>query len=85
MRKQSTQDTAMHEQLNEYEQKIFELLAKRGATLTGDVAENVRPLFGTNKRQHSGAVKSWLVDLEKKGLVRRLDEEKPVCWARIIN
>jgi hypothetical protein len=73
----------MADQLNEYERKILDALDTRGATLTGEVAKAVQPIFGINQRQHSGAIRSWLVGLEKKGLVRRLDDQKPVCWVKV--
>ena len=60
-------------------------LDTRGATLTGEVAKAVQPPSGTNQRQHSGAIRSCLLGLEKKGLVRRLDDEKPICWVKISN
>ena len=38
--------------------------------------------FNRTKRQHSGDVRSWLLDMEKRGLVKRMDDQKPVCWLR---
>ncbi|CAB3698710.1 Uncharacterised protein [Achromobacter denitrificans] len=67
-------------ELSEYEKKVIAALAGPGALLTRDVADRVRPRFGSNQQQHSGAVRAWLLRLEKLGLVRRLDTEKPVCW-----
>ncbi|MFY1969612.1 hypothetical protein ACOTH0_15465 [Achromobacter xylosoxidans] len=67
-------------ELSEYEKKVLAALAGPGALLTRDVADRVRPRFGSNQQQHSGAVRAWLLRLEKLGLVRRLDTEKPVCW-----
>ena len=52
-------------------------------SLTRDVAARVRPMFGTSVYMHSATVRSWLLHLEKLGLVRRLDDEKPVCWVRV--
>lgn len=68
--------------LSTYEQKILSALDTQGGYTTGDVAGKVHPQFGSNKRQHSGAVRSWLINLEKRGLVRKLDEQKPVCWVK---
>lgn len=73
----------MIEPLTDYEHQILDLLSNKGATLAGDVAEYIQPRFGTNNRQHAGAVRKWLVSLEKQGLVRRLDNEKPVCWVKV--
>ena len=67
-------------ELTEYEKKVLAALAGPGALLTRDVADRVRPRFGNSQHQHSGAVRAWLMHLEKLGLVCRLDDEKPVCW-----
>lgn len=37
-------------------------------------------MFGNTNHMHSAAARSWLLHLEHLGLVRRLDDEKPVCW-----
>lgn len=66
--------------LTEYDKKVLAALDGPGALLTRDVAARVRPMAGLNQHQHSGAVRSWLLQLEKQGLVRRLDDQKPVCW-----
>lgn len=66
--------------LSEYEKKVLAALAGPGALLTRDVADRVRPRFGGSQHQHSAAIRAWLLHLEKLGLVRRLDTEKPVCW-----
>jgi len=62
--------------------EVFEALGDGpGAFTTKDIAERV-PRFGSNVHQQSGAVRSWLMVLEKRGLVKRLDDQKPVCWLR---
>lgn len=66
--------------LIEYEKKVLSALAGPGALLTRDVADRVRPRLGSSQHQHSGAVRALLLRLEKLGMVRRLDGEKPVCW-----
>lgn len=66
--------------LTEYDKKVLAALDGPGALLTRDVAARVSPMFGLNQYQHSGAVRSFLLQLEKQGLVRRLDDQKPVCW-----
>jgi phage head maturation protease len=70
----------MSHQLTEYDKKILAALDTRGAFTTSQVAAKVAPMFGHNKRTHSGAVRSWLLRLEAAGLVKRLDNQKPVCW-----
>ncbi|WP_150670963.1 hypothetical protein [Pandoraea anhela] len=69
--------------LSEYDKKILGILDARGAYTTADVAKRVEPQFGHNRRTHSGAVRSWLLNLERQGLVRRLDDQKPVCWLKV--
>ncbi|AZW31529.1 hypothetical protein [Bordetella bronchiseptica] len=66
--------------MEEYEKKVLAALDRPGAMLTRDVAAKVRPMFGHSTYTHSGAVRSWLLSLEKQGLVTRLDDKKPVCW-----
>lgn len=66
--------------LSEYEKRVLAALPADGGLLTRDVAAKVRPWFGTSAHMHSAAVRSWLLHLEHLGLVRRLDNEKPVCW-----
>ena len=68
----------------EYKQKILSVLEGRGGFTTGDVARHVEPIFGHNKRTHSGAVRQWLLELKASGLVRELDSEKPVVWVKAI-
>ncbi len=72
----------MTQDLTDYECQILATLDTRGGTATGDVAQKVRPLFGSNMHQHSGAVRSWLLQLERKGFVRKLDDQRPVCWVK---
>lgn len=69
-------------ELAEYEKKVLDALKWQGGMLTRDVAARVRPMFGTSVYMHSAAVRSWLLHLEHLGLVRRLDDKKPVCWVR---
>ena len=66
--------------IDKYEQQILSILDVQGGFTTGNVAKKVTPRFGRNGHQHIGAVRSWLIDLEKKGLVKRMDDQKPVCW-----
>ena len=64
----------------EYEKQILDTLSRGGALLTRDIAARVRPMFGSSNHMHSAAVRSWLLGLEHKGLVGRLDDQKPVVW-----
>lgn len=68
-------------QISPYEREILETLSEDAGFVTGRVAQGVT-MFGHNARTHSGAVRSWLMGLKKRGLVDYLDEQKPVCWKR---
>ena len=51
-----------------------------GGYLTRDIAKRT-PMFGHNMHIHSGSTRSWLVEMERSGLVKRLDNDKPTVWA----
>lgn len=64
------------------DKNILAALDMRGGFTTGQVAKKIHPQFGHNARTHSGAVRSWLIRLEKERLVGRLDDQIPVCWIK---
>lgn len=66
----------------DYRAKILAVLDTDGGFTTGQVARKVSPIFGVSQRQHSGAIRSWLLQLKADGLVRELDDQKPVCWVK---
>ena len=66
-----------------YKLKILAALAGPGGFTTGGVAEHVTPMFGSNKRQHSAAIRAWLLELKTEGKVRAMDDEKPVVWCSV--
>ncbi|BBA45405.1 TPA: hypothetical protein ACK3Q6_005539 [Burkholderia cepacia] len=70
-------------ELSDYDQKILVVLDTVGGYTTSDVGDRVWPEFGVNRRTASAAVRSRLLDLEAKGFVKRLDDEKPVCWVKV--
>lgn len=70
-------------QLTDYEQKVLAALSTDGGFLTGDVASRVMFVISPNSRKQSAAVRALLVGLERKGLVRRMDDQKPVCWVKV--
>jgi len=74
----------MDDRLTDFEQKILSVLGSDCGFTTARVAEQVTPIFGHNKRTHSGAIRSWLVRLRKKGYVRMLDDQKPDCWVKSV-
>lgn len=69
----------MSEPLSRHEREILETLNVRGGFTTRHVAKHVTA-FGSNAHQHSGAVRTWLLGLKKRGLVDYLYDQKPVCW-----
>lgn len=69
------------EKLRSREQEILGLLNEDGGFTTGRIAKQVTK-SGSNAHQHSGAVRAWLMNLKKRGLVDYLDDQKPVCWKR---
>lgn len=70
-------------ELTEYEQKTLEACEYEGGYATGGIAERVTPMFGHNRRTHSAFVRLQLLSLEKKGLVGKIDSEKPDIWVRL--
>ena len=68
--------------LHPYEQGILETLDETGGFATKDVAKNVPTKFGRNGHEHSSDIRAWLLDMEKRGLVAKLDDLKPVAWKR---
>lgn len=64
------------------QQKILDALDTLGGFTTGQVAERVSPMFGHNKSTHSRAIRQQLLALKDAGLVREMDDQKPVCWIK---
>jgi hypothetical protein len=54
-----------------------------GGFTTGAIAEAVLFEFGHNRHIHSAYVRQLLLGLERQGEVKRLDDQKPVCWTRV--
>lgn len=67
--------------LNRYDREIMSVLDEVSGTTTGDVARHVSTQ-SSNRRRHSAFVRLMLLDLEHKGFVGRLDDQKPVCWVK---
>lgn len=67
----------------DYDEQILEALRGPGAYCTGDVARNCNPLFGHNNRTHTAFIRQRLLTLQRAGLVKPLDDLKPVCWVRV--
>jgi hypothetical protein len=66
-----------------YESQILAFLERRpGGWVTADIANCVRPIFGHNARTHSAFVRRKLLDMQKAGTVKPMDNLKPVAWVR---
>lgn len=73
----------MRVHLDDRDYALLKALSEDGGFTTGHVAERAGINFGgLNRRMRSGAVRSWLMNLKRAGLVDFLDGEKPVCWIR---
>ena len=69
--------------LVEHEYAILAVLDEDGGITTGQVSQSAQLSYcAHNARMRSGAVRSWLVGLQREGLVAPLDDEKPICWVR---
>lgn len=63
--------------------EILKLLSEDGGFTTKSVSDRLlNPYCSDRKRMRSGAVRSWLMSLEKVGWVDFMNGQKPVCWKR---
>lgn len=67
------------------DQEILNLVPENCGWGTAEIAHALPKKFGHNRRTNSGYVISKLLRLEKMGLVKRLDDEKPIAWTRTPN
>ncbi|ENZ78080.1 MULTISPECIES: Lrp/AsnC family transcriptional regulator [Ralstonia] len=68
--------------LAEFETAILNVLDGHGGYTTGQIAERIDFQFGHNRRVHSAAVRTLLLGLEKQGVIKRMDDQKPDCWVK---
>lgn len=61
---------------------VLRALDEDGGFTTGEAARRSGVSFGHNNHTRSGAVRAWLLHMQKEGLVRPLDNQKPVAWVR---
>lgn len=61
---------------------ILKALDGPGGFTTGQIASVCTPRFGDDKRAHSRWIRTRLLALQEAGMVRPMDDEKPVCWVR---
>lgn len=66
-----------------HDRKILKALADDSGCTTLTVAARAGITYGRgNGRMMSGAMRSWLTLLERRGLVAKMDDQKPICWIR---
>lgn len=51
-----------------------------GGFTTGDIAQGIKSKIGHTRSMQSGAVLSILKGMEAKGMVSRIDDQKPIAW-----
>lgn len=66
-----------------YDREILGVLDGIGGYPTGRIAGMVVPIFGHNRRTHSAFIRQRLIQLEAAGKVRKMDDQKPVCWVKV--
>jgi hypothetical protein len=75
-RKEPTMD------LTPIDQAILSSLQKDGGWIIRDIAGGIPQPAGMSNRQHSALINQRLHIMETNGLVRRLDDEKPIAWVK---
>ncbi len=70
--------------MTDLQKAVLSLVERRfDGYCTGDIAAlSARQPGSDSNRQHSALIGRALRALEKAGLVRRLDDKKPVVWCR---
>lgn len=70
--------------LTEFDQKILNYLHLDGAWIVRDIAGAI-PLqaAGISTRQHSAQIAYRLTLMQHAGLVRPLDDKKPIAWLKV--
>lgn len=64
----------------QYDTQILNALSGPGGRTTGDVAARCTPQFGHSRQTHTAYIRLRLLELQRAGRVKPLDEQKPVCW-----
>lgn len=64
------------------ERQILSVLDERGGLPTGRVAKLVPDKLDIGAQRYSRDMRMALTSLCGRGLVDRLDDQKPVCWVR---
>lgn len=64
------------------QQKLLGALDNVGWVDVGTIRRAAKIGFGGNARQESGAIRSWLVQMQRDGLVEMNDDRPPQIWRR---
>jgi hypothetical protein len=61
---------------------MLAMLNERWGTTTGDLAQRHSRLqhWGNNRHQQSASALAVLRQLEAEGVIKKLDDEKPIAW-----
>lgn len=65
-----------------HNKKILAAMAEDGGFTALSIADRSGLPSSGNGRMRSGAMRSWLSLLEGCGLVRKMDDLKPIAWVR---
>jgi hypothetical protein len=65
-----------------HDKKILEAVYEDGGSTALQISDRCGLPASGNGRMRSGAMRSWLSLLERRGLVRKMDDMKPICWIR---
>lgn len=71
------------QQLSEHvDAMILQSLDGPGGFTTGQISSMCKPRVGDDRRAHTRWIRTRLLALQEAGMVRPMDNEKPVCWVR---
>lgn len=69
--------------MSELEQSILRMLTRNGGWTTGQIARECVELTDGTSYTRSARVRQTLLDMQKRGLVKHMDDAKPVCWVLV--
>lgn len=69
--------------MSELEQSILLKLSRHAGWTTGQIARECIELTDGTSYTRSARVRQTLLDMQKRGLVKPMDDAKPVCWVLV--
>lgn len=69
--------------MTELEQSILRMLTRHCGWTTGQIARECVELTDGTSYTRSARVRQALLSMQKRGLVKPLDDAKPVCWVLV--